>query len=56
MNSFSDTAEAIAMTSSKLQKRRLLAGYLQPLGEGDLYWAVSGSNRMNERVNGPLDE
>ena len=41
MNSFSATAEAIAATRSKLEKRRLLADYLHSLEESDLYWAVT---------------
>src|SRR5690349_7958509 len=41
MKSFSATAEAVAATSSKLEKRRLLATYLHSLEEGDLYWAVT---------------
>ena len=38
---FSATAEAIAATSSKLEKRRLLAEYLASLDDSDLFWAVT---------------
>jgi DNA ligase-1 len=41
MNQFAATAEAIAATTSKLEKRRLLASYLRALEESDLYWAVT---------------
>src|SRR5437868_15479801 len=41
MRSFSATAEAIAATTGKLEKRRLLADYLRSLPESDLYWAVT---------------
>jgi DNA ligase-1 len=41
MRAFSETADQIAVTSSKLEKRRRLAEYLRSLPEGDLYWAVT---------------
>jgi DNA ligase-1 len=41
MNRFAATAEAIAATTSKLEKRRLLADYLRSLDESNLYWAVT---------------
>jgi DNA ligase-1 len=41
MRSFALTAEAIAATARKLEKRRLLAEYLRSLPESELYWAVT---------------